>query len=94
MSEFYIQGALQAKKVGIGKVKALWNPANFLTKHPKTGTDVPAALPSHGMIEHDGEYKRINVKVSKVSEQAKTWKPQMPAALQGLTPCAGRSMFS
>ena len=29
-----------------------------------------------------------------LSGEAKTWKPQMPAALQGLTPCAGRSMFS
>ena len=109
VSEFYIyiQGALQARELGIGKVKGLWNPANFLTKHPKTGADVRAALPSLGMLERDGEYKRINVKVAKVSEQDKTWKPQMLASLLGAPPVrerrdgtrsqppyAGRSTFS
>ena len=84
MSEFYIQGALQAKKIGIGKVKGLWNPANFLTKHPKTGTDVRAALPSLGMLGHDGEYKRVNIKVAQVSKQPRTWKPQLPAVAQSL----------
>ena len=84
VSEFYIQGALQAKKIGIGKVKGLWNPANFLTKHPKTGTDVRAALPSLGMLEHNGEYRRVNIKVAQVSKQPKTWKPQLPAVAQSL----------
>ena len=83
VSEFYIQGAVQAK-IGIGKVKGLWNPANFLTKHPKTGTDVRAALPSLGMLEHDGEYRRVNIKVAQVSKQPKTWKSQLPAVAQSL----------
>ena len=71
VSEFDIQGALQAKKVGIGKAKGLWNPANFHTKHPKTGTDVGAALPFLGVLEHDGGYRRATIKVAEVSKQLK-----------------------
>ena len=70
VSEFCIQGALQAQKVGIGKV----------TKHPKTGTDVRAALPPLGMLEHEG----VNMKATQVSKQPKAWKPPLLALAQGL----------
>ena len=43
--EFYVQGALHLKKLALGKIKGTYNPANFLTKHPKSGTEVQAALP-------------------------------------------------
>ena len=39
--EFYVQGALQSKQI---KVKGTFNCANFLTKHPKSGTKVKQAL--------------------------------------------------
>ena len=38
--EFYVQGALQSKQIALGKVKGTVNCANFLTKHPKSGTEV------------------------------------------------------
>ena len=38
--EFYIQGALQAKKICLGKCKGTYNPANFLTEHAISGTEV------------------------------------------------------
>ena len=43
--EFYVQGALQAKQIALGKVKGTVNCANFLTKHPKGGTEVRQAMP-------------------------------------------------
>ena len=39
--EFYVQRALQSKQI---KVKGTFNCANFLTKHPKSGTKVKQAL--------------------------------------------------
>ena len=47
--EFYVQGAIQAKLLSLAKVKGTVNCANFLTKHPKSGTEVRVALPSLGM---------------------------------------------
>ena len=72
--EFYVQGAIQSKQLALGKVKRTLNCANFLTKHPKSGTEVKQALPGLGMCEaHDGEdvlssTKRISVKVSTVTK--------------------------
>ena len=43
--EFYVQGALQSKQIALGKVKGTVNCANFLTKHPKSGTEVRQAMP-------------------------------------------------
>lgn len=82
--EFYVQGAIQAKLLSLAKVKGTVNCANFLTKHPKSGTEVRAALPSLGMYEEreEGEMlseaQRINVKVRKVGNKHK-WKPPIPA---------------
>ena len=81
--EFYVQGAIQAKLLSLAKVKGAVNCANFLTKHPKSGTEVRAALPSLGMYEEKqegemlSEAQRINVKVGKVGTNK--WKPPIPA---------------
>ena len=81
--EFYVQGAIQAKLISLAKVKGTVNCANFLTKHPKSGTEVRAALPSLGMYEEKeegemlSEAQRINVKVGKVGSNK--WKPPIPA---------------
>ena len=50
MRVLYIQGALQAGKVQVRKVKGTSNPGNFLTKHAKSGPDVLQALPSLGIV--------------------------------------------
>ncbi|CAE7254893.1 unnamed protein product [Symbiodinium necroappetens] len=42
----YVQGAVQAGKALLRKVKGPKNPANFLTKHPQSGDEVAQALPS------------------------------------------------
>ena len=84
--EFYVQGALQAKLLSLGKVKGTVNCANFLTKHPKSGTEVRQALPGLGMYEPPkGEdilstSKHINVKVSQISKQP-IWKTPVPASV-------------
>ena len=52
--EFYVQGAIQSKQLALGKVKGTLNCANFLTKHPKSGTEVKQALPGLGMFEAGG----------------------------------------
>ncbi|CAE7320371.1 RE2 [Symbiodinium pilosum] len=49
--EFYVQGAVQAGKMLLRKVKGTENPGNFLTKHAKTGKEVQEALPSLGMVD-------------------------------------------
>ena len=46
-----MQGAVQAGKVLLRKVKGTENPGNFLTKHAKTGKEVQEALPSLGMVD-------------------------------------------
>ena len=84
MCGFYVQGAIQAKLLSLAKVKGTVNCANFLTKHPKSGTEVRVALPSLGMYEEKeegemlSEAQRINVKVGKVGTKHK-WKPPVPA---------------
>ena len=84
--EFYVQGAIQSKQLALGKVKGTLNCANFLTKHPKSGTEVKQALPGLGMCEaRDGEdvlssTKRISVKVSTVTKQH-AWKTPVPASV-------------
>ena len=68
----------------LGKVKGTVNCANFLTKHPKIGTEVRQAMPGLGMYEaRDGEdmlssSKKIFVKVSTVTKQH-AWKTPTPA---------------
>ena len=81
--EFYIQGALQAKKICLGKCKGTYNPANFLTKHAKSGTEVRAALPSLGMLESESldNFEKIDVKVSQVKPKG-AWKPTMPSSIE------------
>ena len=84
--EFYVQGAIQSKQLALGKVKGTLNCANFLTKHPKSGTEVKQALPGLGMYEaRDGEdvlssTERISVKVSTVTKQH-AWKTPVPASV-------------
>ena len=89
--EFYVHGALHAKKIGLAKVKGTINCANFLTKHPKSGVEVRQALPSLGMYEPAEEEdvpsqaKRINVKIGSVT-QAHGWKAPKPHVYEC---CAG-----
>lgn len=84
--EFYVQGALQSKQIALGKVKGTVNCANFLTKHPKSGTEVRQTMPGLGMYEaRDGEdvlssSKKISVKVSTVTKQH-AWKTPTPACV-------------
>ena len=92
VSEFYIQGAVLAKLLSLGKIKGTYNPSNFLTKRAKSGTEVRAALPSLGMLEATPEqvekqFHRIDVKVSNVKDRC-TWEPGKPAELRtaGETP--------
>ena len=76
--EFYVQGAIQEGYLSIGKCKGTWNPANFPTKHAKTGT----ALPSLGLVEGlDLDLERLHVKVSAVKQ---AWKPGYPTQLHGV----------
>ena len=62
------------------------NCANFLTKHPKSGTEVRQAMPGLGMYEaREGEdvlssSKKISVKVSTVTKQH-AWKTPTPACV-------------
>ena len=84
--EFYVQGALQSKQIALGKVKGTVNCANFLTKHPKSGTEVRQSLPGLGMFEpRTGDdvlttSRHINVKVSQV-KKPQPWKTPVPASL-------------
>ena len=86
--EFYVQGVLQAKLLSLGKVAGTVNCANFLTKHPKSGTEVRQALPGLGIGMYEppqGEdilssSKHINVKVSQINKQ-QTWKTPIPASV-------------
>ena len=81
-----MQGALQSKQIALGKVKGTVNCANFLTKHPKSGTEVRQTMPGLGMYEaRDGEdvlssSKKISVKVSIVTKQH-AWKTPTPACV-------------
>ncbi|CAE7530574.1 RE1 [Symbiodinium natans] len=93
VSEFYVQGAVQAGKALLRKVKGTENPANFLTKHPKSGNEVLQALPSLGMVDpkhvagataqekHTVKFVRVNPPTS--------WKPVFPfkptLAIAGVT---------
>ena len=75
MCEFCVQGAIQGGYLSIGKCKGTWNPANFPTKHAKTGTEVRAALPSLGLLEGlDLDLERPHLKVSAVKQ---AWKPDI-----------------
>ena len=88
--EFYVQGAIQSKQLALGKVKGTLKCANFLTKHPKSGTEVKQVLPGLGMYEaRDGEdvlssTERISVKVSTVTKQH-AWKTPVPASVAWIT---------
>ncbi|CAE7833776.1 unnamed protein product [Symbiodinium sp. CCMP2592] len=53
VAEFFVQGALRAKLFELRKVKGTENPANFATKHSKTGPEVRQSLPSMGMVDLD-----------------------------------------
>ncbi|CAE7235731.1 RE1 [Symbiodinium natans] len=93
VSEFYVQGAVQAGKALLRKVKGTENPANFLTRHPKSENEVLQALPSLGMVDpkhvagataqekHTVKFVRVNPPTS--------WKPVFPfkptLAIAGIT---------
>ena len=82
VSEFYVQGAVQAGKVLLRKVKGTENPANYLTKHPKTGNEVAQALPSLAMVEPNQvtgntASERHSVKLVRENPPSQ-WKPVLP----------------
>ena len=83
--EFYVQGAVQAGKVQLRKVKGTENPGNYLTKHPKGGPEVQAALPSLGivdlkMVPEAGSIKKEVVKVVNPNPTSQ-WKAVRPKVL-------------
>ena len=51
VADFYVQGAIQSGRLQMRKVKGTANPANFLTKHAKSGVEVVSAMPSLGMVD-------------------------------------------
>ena len=80
--EFYVQGAVQAGKVLLRKVKGTENPGNFLTKHAKTGREVQEALPSLGMVDLKTvagatALQKHFVKTVRINPPAQ-WKPLLP----------------
>ena len=82
VSEFYVQGAVQAGKVLLRKVKGTEIPANYLTKHPKTGNEVAQALPSLAMVDPsqvtgNTASERHSVKLVRANPPSQ-WKPVLP----------------
>ncbi|CAE7413014.1 RE1 [Symbiodinium sp. CCMP2592] len=82
VSEFYVQGAVQAGKALLRKVKGTENPANFLTKHAKTGNEVAQALPSLAMVDPTlvagaSAAERHSVKLVRENPPSQ-WKPVLP----------------
>ena len=80
--EFYVQGAVQAGKVLLRKVKGTENPGNFLTKHAKTGREVQEALPSLGMVDLKTmagatALQKHSVKTVRINPPTQ-WKPLLP----------------
>ena len=88
MAEFYVQGALRAKVLELRKVKGTENPANFGTKHPKTGPEARQAWPSIGMVDLDsveGATEALSRKGTIKSIQASPWKMRPPARVASAT---------
>ncbi|CAE7213819.1 unnamed protein product [Symbiodinium sp. CCMP2592] len=84
VAEFYVQGALRAKLLELRKVKGTENPANFATKHAKTGPEVRQSLPSMGMVDLDaveGATEALAQKGTIKSIQASPWKMIPPTKL-------------
>ncbi|CAE7412262.1 RE2 [Symbiodinium sp. CCMP2592] len=84
VAEFYVQGALRAKLLELRKVKGTENPANFATKHAKTGPEVRQSLPSMGMVDLDavaGATEALAQKGTIKSIQASPWKMRPPTKL-------------
>ena len=73
---------MQAGKVLLRKVKGTENPANYLTKHPKTGNEVAQALPSLAMVDPNQvagntAAERHSVKLVRANPPSQ-WKPVLP----------------
>ncbi|CAE7237800.1 true, partial [Symbiodinium sp. CCMP2592] len=84
VAEFYVQGALRAKLLELRKVKGTENPANFATKHAKTGPEVRQSLPSMGMVDLDavaGATEALAQKGTIKTIQASPWKMRPPTKL-------------
>ncbi|CAE7226937.1 unnamed protein product [Symbiodinium sp. CCMP2592] len=84
VAEFFVQGALRAKLLELRKVKGTENPANFATKHAKTGPEVRQSLPSMGMVDLDavaGATEALAQKGTIKTIQASPWKMRPPTKL-------------
>ncbi|CAE7295435.1 unnamed protein product [Symbiodinium sp. CCMP2592] len=84
VAEFFVQGALRAKLLELRKVKGTENPANFATKHAKTGPEVRQSLPSMGMVDLDavaGAAEALAQKGTIKTIQASPWKMSPPTKL-------------
>ena len=57
----YVQEAERAKLLKTKKVKGTENPANFLTKHPKSARDIQEAMPTLAMISLDESYMQQTI---------------------------------
>ena len=88
--EFYVQGAVQAGKLQMRKVKGTKNPANFLTKHPKAGPEVWSALPALGIADANRiagatTAERAAIKAIPTNPTSR-WKPEL-ARLDKIPAC-------
>ncbi|CAE7522738.1 unnamed protein product [Symbiodinium sp. CCMP2592] len=84
VAEFFVQGALRAKLLELRKVKGTENPANFATKHAKTGPEVRQSLPSMGMVDLDavaGATEALAQKGTIKTIQTSPWKMRPPTKL-------------
>ena len=79
-----MQGVLQAKLLSLGKVTGTVNCANFLTKHPKSGTEVREALPGLGMYEPPKEEDILST--SKQINQCESIPNQQTANMEDTNP--------
>ena len=77
VAEFYVQGALSLE---LRKVKGTENPANFGTKHPKTGPEVRQALPSVCGMATEALSRKGTIK----SIQASPWKMRTSGSTRAL----------
>ena len=89
--EFYVQGAVQTGRLQLRKVKGTMNPSNYLTKHPKTGSEVQEALPSLGLVNvHEVEgataARKGTVKALKENPPAQ-WKTMAPMTKASVKLC-------
>ena len=81
LGHMYIQELVQIKQVIIGKIDGKQNPANTLTKHLATASDMLGSLDGLGVIDLTDKGFQEHVRKTKLrvvsSVNFKKWKPLM-----------------